>query len=93
MDYLHREVLASGQWTEDDVGTPERNYALTKSDHPMAYIPSIWLRNKDNNGLVQIIGFLDGFVHFCNSFGYCDLEHLFKKFTYLDGSPVGKLEE
>ena len=66
---------------------------IVRQDQYKLYMDNIWLRNKDNNGVVQIIGFLDGYVHFCNSFGYCDLEHLFKKFTYLDGSPVGKLEE
>ena len=66
---------------------------IVRQDQYKLYMDNIWLRNKDNNGVVQIIGFLDDYVHFCNSFGYCDLEHLFKKFTYLDGSPVGKLEE
>ena len=66
---------------------------IVRQDQYKLYMDNIWLRNKDNNGVVQIIGFLDGYVHFCNSFGYCDLEHLFKKFTYLDGSPCGKKEE
>ena len=60
-------------------------------DFPPFYEPIIWVKRKDSDSRFLITGYdeLDVFLEDC----WQDLNDLYEQYVFLDGSPVGKLEE
>ena len=60
-------------------------------DFPPFYEPIIWVKRKDNDSRFLITGYdeLDVLLEDC----WQDLNDLCEQYVFLDGSPVGKLEE
>ena len=58
---------------------------------PMS-IPAIWLKEKNSTTKRLVISFAGDCVYsqFSSEFDNWTLNELFDRFTYLDGSPVGK---
>lgn len=54
--------------------------------------PAIWLKEKNSNTKRLIVSFVGDcvYTHFGNDFDNWTLNELFDRFTYLDGSLVGK---
>ena len=90
-DYMHRDVLADGQFTEDDVGTCDEQYNYYKEHNPLSYMPTIWIRRKATGTRYLITCF--GTLDFSTSSNNYTMEEALVNFIYLDGSPCGKLEE
>ncbi len=60
-------------------------------DFPPFYEPIIWVKNKSDDTRYLIIGFEESRVLIGNS--WFTLKDLFRQCVFLDGSPVGMLEE
>lgn len=58
-------------------------------------MPVIWLKEKNSTTKRMIMSFVGDYVYtpFGNDFDNWSFNELFNKFTYLDGSPVGKIKE
>lgn len=57
-------------------------------------MPVIWIKEKDSNTKRMVLSFVGDcvYTHFGNEFDNWTLNELFDRFTYLDGSLVGKEE-
>ena len=71
----------------EDFRERAKAYEVNLSKCPMFY-PSIWLKSKENGDKPLCTYF--GVSNVLVGMKYFSLETLFKKYTYLDGSPCGK---
>jgi hypothetical protein len=64
----------------------------TTTPRPCYTLPFIWLRNKNKKDERQLVYcFMDLIIKMDNT--YWDMNDLFDRWTYLDGSPVGMVED
>ena len=76
------------------------------NEHPPYNIelemPLIWVKNVDTNSKWLITSFSNNDIYLSDKYcgndiylsdKYCGLEYLFRAFTFLDGSPIGKIKE
>ena len=83
----YRPYETTDEMIEDFKERAKKHYNANFFKCPMFY-PSIWLKSKENGDKPLCTYF--GVSNVLVGMKYFSLETLFKKYTYLDGSPCGK---